>query len=75
METPNWKAPRLKKGDGIYKEMENGSMAVSHIDRTIDPYLAAVVFRGVTVYTGLHATLADARQTVEEKFKSFQKDA
>lgn len=73
MQEVSWKSPRLNKGQHMVKEIDVGAMSVHHIDRTIDPYLAAVVFRGVVVYTGLHATLADARKTVEEKFKSFQK--
>lgn len=64
-----WKSPRLSKHQMISTSMHNCFLSIEHVDRTIDPYLAQVIRNNVIVYTGLHATLADARQTCEGKAK------
>lgn len=64
-----WNTPSLNIGESIAKEFDGGSMAVDHIDRRNDPYAAAVVLHGRVVYTGLHASLSDARQTCEQKVR------
>lgn len=65
-----WRAPTLNKGKLISHVDENGTaMTVERVDRRIDPYLAGVYSKGRIVYTGLHATLADARQTCHRKAK------
>lgn len=63
----DWRSSTLNKGCYMSHDVEEGNLTVSRLDRTIDPYLAGVVMNGVIVYTGLHATLADARKTCVEK--------
>lgn len=62
----SWKSPTLKKGQYMMHDSSGVTMVVEHPDRTVDPYLASVMNKGVTVYTGLHPTLADARRTCED---------
>lgn len=73
MSEQDWKATRLKKGDYMFLEASvefpTLSMSVLHMDRTIDPYLASVVQNGIVIYTGLHVTLADARNKCKEYLK------
>lgn len=64
-----WKSPRINKGESISIVRGKTFMTIDHVDRTIDPYLAAIIHRGKIVYTGLHATVADARQECERRFK------
>ncbi|SER27848.1 hypothetical protein SAMN05216548_11474 [Faunimonas pinastri] len=46
---------------------DNVTLAVNHVDRTIDPYLASVIRNGIIIYTGLHPTLSSARRACEAK--------
>lgn len=64
MDTP-WKANRLLKGHDMEDRRGKWRLCVGHWDRTIDPYMALVIFNGVIVYTGLHPTLSSARQKCE----------
>lgn len=64
-----WKTSHLAKGEAISTEIDGVCLTVSHVDRTVDPYLAGVMRRGEITYSGLHRTLADARQTCERKAK------
>ena len=67
MTATNWNQARLKKGGFIcFDAPDNVSLSVEHVDRTIDPYFAMVIRHGVIIYTGLHATLADARNKCKE---------
>jgi hypothetical protein len=68
----DWKTPRLNKGQFIACLQGNTAMSVQHVDRTIDPYLAGVIVDGRIVYSGLHATLADARSTCTRKARELQ---
>ena len=60
-----WNTATLNIGESISKVFEGGSMAVDHLDRTIDPYAATVVVGSKIIYTGLHGSLSDARKTCE----------
>lgn len=71
-ESVTWKSPSLNKFKGMRREAGNIVMTVDHVDRTIDPYLVGVIHNGVVVYSGLHATLADARSTCERKAKELK---
>ena len=68
----SWKSPTLNKGQGMRREDGDIVLMVDHADRTIDPYLAGVIHKGVIVYTGLHASLSDARSTCERKAKELR---
>ena len=63
----NWRTPRLSKGQSITETIVDCTMTIDHIDRTVDPYLAGVIYDDIIIYTGLHATLADARRTCETR--------
>ena len=62
-----WNTPTLNKGETILETIGDCHLSIDHVDRTLDPYLAGVIWHDVIVYTGLHATLADARQKCEAK--------
>jgi hypothetical protein len=62
----SWKSPTLVKGQFMFKNLGGYTLQVEHLDRTIDPYLALVISPLSTViYSGLHPTLASARERCE----------
>ena len=68
----SWKSPTLNKGKFMMRDSSGVTLTVEHVDRTIDPYLAGVWNHGKLVYSGLHASLADARSTCERKAKDLK---
>ena len=70
LEMVDWKSPTLNKGQGMGFGNGDAWMSVDHVDRTVDPYLAGVQHRGRYVYSGLHATLADARNACKDIVRS-----
>lgn len=65
----SWKATHLNKGQSMSLELNGCQLSVAHVDRTLDPFLAGVIRNGIIIYSGLHPTLSDARQTCIEKSK------
>jgi hypothetical protein len=65
----SWKSASMNKGQKAFTYLNGVYARIEHIDRKIDPYLAVVIKNKTVIYTGLHATLADARQTCERKAK------
>lgn len=61
-----WNTHTLNKGQSITERSGDCTMSVDHVDRTIDPYLAGVVLDDTIIYTGLHATLSDARRKCQQ---------
>ena len=58
----SWNTPWLNKGEAIRTTIRSYTLTISHVDRTIDPYLAGVIKNGVIVASGLCPTLPDARR-------------
>jgi hypothetical protein len=66
----SWKSPTLNKGQFMFKEVDGYVLQVEHVDRTIAPYLAMAISPGsVIIYSGLHPTLASARERCEQAAK------
>lgn len=61
-----WRSPTLNKGWHMSTTHSGRMCTVEHVDRVVDPYLAGCwEMKGDTtelIYTGLHPTLAEARQ-------------
>lgn len=58
----SWNTPWLNKGEEITTSIKGYNLAISHIDRTIDPYLSFVLKNGTVIASGLCPTLSDARR-------------
>ncbi|MBA8881634.1 hypothetical protein [Phyllobacterium myrsinacearum] len=69
MSEVSWKSPTLNKGKSMFRQSGDITMTVDHVDRVIDPYLAGVMHKGRIVYSGLHASLSEARAECEQKAK------
>ena len=62
MSEKSWNTPVLKIGEEITSTIRGFDLAISHVDRRVDPYLAAVIKSGKIIATGLCVDLPAARR-------------
>jgi hypothetical protein len=67
MPSKKWTAPYLTIGDEVSNEVGGVEMMVARLDRSIDPYIAAVVEGGIIIRSGLFPSMSSARSFCEQR--------